>query len=133
MPTKKKSRGKSRGRKRSRGTAPLTGAAKFFYQHGGYSYKRGQSKELARRQAATSMAAAEAYAEAHGWHVDWEEDLDEYQMGDLETEHPKEVLTAVLRDANNKVLASLGAIGDPSRTYARIVEAELALEAMPGK
>ena len=44
---------------------------------------------------------------------------------------PDEVLIAVLKDADGHVLESLGGIGDPSPSYQRLVEAELALEAMP--
>ena len=44
---------------------------------------------------------------------------------------PDEVLIAVLKDADGHVLESGGGIGDPSPSYRRLVEAELALEAMP--
>ena len=50
-------------------------------------------------------------------------------MGD-EEKMPNEVLCATLKDKDGHVLESLGGIGDPSRDYARMVEAELSLEAL---
>ena len=40
-------------------------------------------------------------------------------------------LRPVLKDADGHLLESLGGIGDPSPSYRRLIEAELALEAMP--
>ena len=77
------------------------------------------------------LAKAEQYAEEQGWTVEWDYDQDEYQLGDAEDKMPDEVLVAVLKDADGHVLESLGGIGDPSPSYQRLVEAELALEAMP--
>jgi len=67
-------------------------------------------------------------AESLGWTVDWEEDPEEYQSGG-EWDQPKEVYVALLRDEEGNVLTSLGGIGDPDRNFARVTEAELALEA----
>ena len=75
------------------------------------------------------LAQAEQEAEERGWKVEWSQDEDEYQMGD-EEKMPNEVLCATLKDKDGHVLESLGGIGDPSRDYARMVEAELALEAL---
>jgi hypothetical protein len=103
----------------------------FFYEHGGYSTSPGQSVEEGRRESAERLARAEAFGEEAGWKVSWEPDQEEYQMGDAETEPPSEVYVAALLDANDNVLGSLGGIGDPDNNYKRLVEAELALEAMP--
>lgn len=81
-------------------------------------------------KAARDRARAEKFAQDSGWEVEWEYDQEEYQMGDAETEPPSEVLVAILRDADRNVIGSLGGIGDPSREYRRVVEAELASEAM---
>jgi hypothetical protein len=95
--------------------------AKFFKEASG-------SKDAA---SAMRLAQAEQYAEEQGWKVEWDYDQDKYQLGDAETEMPNEVLCAVLKDADGHALESLGGIGDPSPSYRRLVEAELALEAMP--
>lgn len=105
---------------------------KFFMEQAGESYQPGkETRAQGRRRGAEALARAEQYAEEQGWKVEWEFDQDEYQLGDAETEMPKEVLEAVLRDADGRVLESLGGIGDPTDNYQRVVEAELALEAMP--
>jgi hypothetical protein len=98
----------------------LLKAAKFFQKHSGSDLDHG-----------LKLAKAERFAEDSGWKVEWSPDQDPYEMGDAETEHPNEVLVAVLKDASGNVLESLSGIGDPNQTYARVVEAELALEAMP--
>jgi len=110
---------------------PTSAAVEFFYKHAGWSHGPDETPEQGHRRSAERLAKAEAYAEAHGWTVHWQEDPEEYQLGDAETEPPREVLTAVLKDRSGKVLESLGGIGDPDKNYARVVEAELALEAMP--
>jgi hypothetical protein len=81
-------------------------------------------------EGALKLARAEKYAEDHGWTVEWEEEPNPDMSG---MEDAKEVLSACLKDQSGKVLECLGGIGDPSRSYRRVVEAELALEAMPGK
>ena len=95
--------------------------ARFFMENSG-------SKDAAY---AMKLAKAEQHAEEQGWTVEWDYDQDEYQLGDAEDKMPDEVLIAVLKDADGHVLESLGGIGDPSPSYQRLVEAELALEAMP--
>lgn len=83
-------------------------------------------------EGALALARAEAIAASLGWDVDWEIDEEEYDLGD-EEEMPGEVYSAMLRDEDGKVIESLGSIGDPSRDYQRVVEAELALEALTRK
>jgi hypothetical protein len=85
---------------------------------------------------ALNLARAEAYAKEHDWVFEWEDDPEEYQLGDAEDEVPPEVLNCMLRDEDGNVLASLGGIGMSGNTredkdYGRVIEAELALEAMP--
>ena len=86
-------------------------------------------KKHGNAQNAEDLARAEEIANEQDWKVEWSNDLDEYQMGEAE-EQPNEVLTAVLKDGQGNVLASLSGIGDPSREYQRVVEAELAAEAL---
>jgi hypothetical protein len=112
--------------------APSLGVVGFFHKHAGYAVRRGESKAKAKTRGALALARAEAEAEARGWTVDWEEDPEEWQ-GDIA--RPFEVLTAVLRDADGHVRASLGGVGmtGNQRTdadYKRVVEAELADEAL---
>ena len=103
----------------------------FFLKHGGYSTKPGETKRQGQLRSARQLAEAEAFAEDAGWKVSWEPDQEPYDMGDAETEPPSEVYVAVLMDDDDNVLGSLGAIGDPDNNYKRVIEAELALEAMP--
>lgn len=114
-----------------RTAAPTAKAIAFFYKHAGYSHDpKKETRAQGRRRGAKALARAEAEASARGWRVEWEGDPEAYEMGDAETEEPREVLGAVLRDENGHVLGSLWGIGDPTREYRRVVEAELALEAL---
>lgn len=99
-------------------------AIAFFRTHGGYV------NPVDAEKSAQKLAYAEACAKKAGWRCEWQDDPDPYNMGDAEAEMPKEVLGCVLKDAKNKHLASLWGIGDPSFDYMRIVEAELASEAL---
>lgn len=100
-------------------TPALDKAIQFFKEHGS-----------ARSEGALHLARAEKYAEDHDWTVEWEDEPNPDMSG---MEGAKEVLSACLKNAQGQVLGCLGGIGDPSRSYRRVVEAELALEAMPGK
>lgn len=103
----------------------------FFSENGSYSWDpKTETQDQGRQRCARELAQAERYAAERGWRFEWENDPDEYQLGDAETTPPNEVLTCVLKDARNRSLASLGGIGDPSRNCGRVVEAELACEAL---
>ena len=83
---------------------------------------------------ALALARAEAYADENDWAAEWEDDPEPYDT-DLEDDQPFEVLTCVLKDESGNVLASLGSIGmsgnaRQDRDYRRVIEAELALQAM---
>jgi hypothetical protein len=93
--------------------------AEFFRKNAGCDMK-----------GAMDLAQAEFEAEALGWTVEWNFDPGPYELGDAETEVPKEVLVATLKNAKGETLASLGGIGDPTPKYGRVIEAELALEAL---
>lgn len=107
----------------------LKQAEAFFYKHAGYSYGPGETATQGRKRGAKALAQAEAHANKQGWEVKWEEDVDSYSLAKDEPD-VSEWLSAVLYDEKGKVLASLGGIGDPDKNYSRVVEAELALEAM---
>jgi hypothetical protein len=99
----------------------LKKAYDFFRKHAGSSAKN-----------ALELARSEAVAESLGWEVVWEEDQEEYQLGD-EEDMPREVLVAILRDQDGEQLELLGGIGDPDRVTGRLIEAELALDALSRK
>ena len=80
---------------------------------------------------AISLARAEEHASAHGWYSEWK--YDEYGHQEYWEESgyiPEEVLACILYDEAGNVLDSLWGIGDPDRSYRRVVEAELASEAL---
>ncbi len=97
-------------------------AYRFFFENAGYCVGR-------RAAGALALARAEKAASERGWSFSWEWDELPYEMGDAETEPPEEVLVCVLKDEHGRTLECLGGIGDPSKEYVRVVEAELALEA----
>lgn len=107
---------------------PHPKAVNFFRRNAGYVRRSGESVATAKRRGALALARAEAEAAARGWRVEWEGDPEPY-----EDEDAREVLGAVLRDLDGHVLASLWGIADPTREYQRVVEAELALEALEEK
>lgn len=119
----------------TRKTSGMSPDEKFFYEKSGWGYTPGkETKEQGRRRGAEKLARAMQIAEDQGWEFVWEEDPEEYQMGDAEEERPAEVLMVALKDRNGQWLASLGGIGmsgnqREARDYIKVVEAELAVEA----
>lgn len=97
---------------------------RFFREHAGYIV--GQSAK-----GAWNLARAELEATSRGWYCEWEHDPDGIDtLGDIPPEEVEEILVAVLYDEDGEVLSSLGGVVDPDRSYARVVEAELALEVL---
>jgi len=64
------------------------------------------------------------------WTFEWTHSQDQYELGDAETEYPTEVLNCDLLDADGNYLESLCQIADPSTSYAREIENDLACEAL---
>jgi len=97
----------------------------FFQEHAGYIIGE-------RARCALHLARAELAAEDSGWAVEWEweQDIDDSWMSEAERAKDHEWTCALLKDAGGNVLASLGGICDADRTYRRVVEAELADEAL---
>lgn len=119
---------------RARRTKRRTGLirdVRFFREHGG-----GVVGEAT--QGALSLARAEREMRRRGWTVEWRDDPDAdwswLDQPGFEKEKVKdhEVYGAVLRDRHGTVLASLWGIFDPDAKYQRVVEAELASEALHG-
>lgn len=116
----------------------MTKQEKFFYDHAGYSYDtKTETPEQGKRRCARAMAKAEDYAAAQDWGYSWEPDQDgcigcECQSPECDcfTGASHETLVCLLRTVDGEVLASLGGICGATPSYSRVVEAELALEAM---
>lgn len=127
----------------------LTKAEQFFYDHAGYSYDPAtETEEQGRERCARNLAAAEAYADELDWTYSWEYDESGCSGCSCDSEDcpcssgkEHETLVCTLwrtveaeerrngRDMDN-ILASLGGICGATREYRRVVEAELASEAM---
>jgi len=111
----------------------LSEAERFFYEHAGYSYDpESETPEHGRMRGAVLLAEAEKSAARLGADVTWEDEPEPYD-GDDGYEGP--CYCAVLRNSASEVIASLGMVAFASGTpdgepYARVVAAELALEAL---
>lgn len=110
-------------------------AVAFFYEHAGPSYNpTSESPEEGRMRTALDLAQAESWAERKGIECEWVEDwevLDHVREYDGYDHEPETCEVAVLKSRKGHVLASLGCIDDATDDYRRVVQAELALEAMP--
>jgi hypothetical protein len=114
-------------------TKQLRDAYRFFREHAGYIVGR-------RALGAYALAKAEQYAALVGYEIVWEYDYDaelgEHELWCSDAARGRckghECLSAVLRDVCGEVRASLGSIIEPDANHRRLIEAELALEAMPG-
>jgi hypothetical protein len=100
---------------------------RFFRDHAGYVV--GRSAEYA-----LQLARAEQYAQDHGWDFDWipdpEPDLSWCDTC-IDRPHAHEIEGCILNSPEDSHLASLWGITDADQNYRRVIEAELALEAMP--
>lgn len=123
------------GRTKQARLAKLTPAERFFYEHAGYSYKpKAETREQGRIRCAIALAKAEIEASNVGltfvW--DWDECPDLSWMSEEELAQEHEVLCCRIPDPENTrySLASLCGIVDADANYRRVIEAELASEAM---
>jgi hypothetical protein len=109
----------------------------FFIAHAGYSHSLNETREQGQLRCATALAGAELWALQNDVSFDWdiERGIDSSEW-DNENE-PHAVWACVAYDAQGTVIGSLGAVdfgpqGNPHASpYRRVVEAEIALEAMP--
>jgi len=107
-------------------------AKQFFFEHAGLSYDpKSETQRQGRLRCARRLATAEEFAKKHGWTAEWVADT-EADPTDWDGEGPmgEEAFVCMLRNENGQVLATLGGTWDPTAEYQRVVEAELALEAM---
>ena len=111
----------------------MTDQERFFYAHAGYSYRPDETPMQGRERCAKRLALAENWAHEQRVSFEWQPD----GLSDWDDEDKHEVWACVARDANGAVIGSLGGVdfgadrdpwGDPYRV---VVEAEIALEAMP--
>lgn len=109
----------------------MTKAEKFFYKNAGFSYDpKRQTPEQGQRETAARLAHAEATAKANGWYTEWEDDPHGGMYIDEDDDPDQRFYSAVLYDEDGKMLANLGGIDTDDMPYRRVVEAELALEAL---
>lgn len=110
----------------------------FFFANAGFSYDpKTETQAKGKARCAREMAKDEAKASALGFTFEWEYDqegcsgcaCDNPECAcSNQTEH--ETLYCLCRDASGTVVASLSGICEPTREYRRVVEAELAGEAL---
>ena len=114
----------------------LTPDQLFFYLNTGYSYSPNETAEQGRIRCARQLAEAEEIGQRLGYIFEWEVDEcpDLSWMSDEDREQEHEVLCARIVDPENPrySLASLCGITDADSNYRRVIEAELASEAIAG-
>lgn len=106
----------------------------FFYQNAGYSYAKTETPQQGRIRCAKALAESEAIGKRleYVFEWDWDECPDLSWMSEEEREQEHEVLCCRIVDPENPrySLASLCGITDPDHNYRRVIEAELASEAI---
>lgn len=120
----------------------LTEAEEFFYRNAGYSRAMDEPAYSGKTRGAILLADAEAHAERHDWVYRWEIDADaDITPTDSYFVSGAEHWECVLFNQDDEILASLcsidlgfdkhGYANHPNdQPYARVVQAELASEAM---
>lgn len=114
-------------------------AVRFFYNHAGWSYNPNtETKSQGRWRSARALTAAEKGAKAKGLKFHWEYDQDgcsgcECGYKDCRcangTCQPE---VCIVYSPEDKQLASLSGICGVTSDYGRVIEAELAQEALEG-
>lgn len=109
--------------------SPKQAAYLFFLKHAGYSMAQGETQRAGRSRSARELAKAERDAAALGFTFEWTDDWScNHEKEFSYTPHACE--SCVCYDGDSNVVASLGCIDDATREYRRMVEAELAMEAL---
>lgn len=121
-------------------TINIDKAIAFFYEHAGYSVSPGETQEQGKRRTAERLARAELHATAQGWSFVWSDDwevgshTEYYGPGSAyEDREPDTCENCDLFDADGDMIASLCCIDDADNNYRRVIEAELADEALSGE
>lgn len=117
----------------------ISQAVAFFQEHAGWSYNpKTETAEQGKLRGAKALAKAERDAASKGLTFEWTDEgvrgcigcdcgSDECPCSER-TEH--ECFAVVVYNPDGEVVASLGSVCSPSREYRRVVQAELALEAL---
>lgn len=114
----------------------MSTAYAFFLRHADYSYRPGETSIQGRRRCAKELARSEAHARKAGYAFHWEIDADAVGHELRSSAEPYALWGCTLTLPNGEVGPSLWAIdfgpgGEPwGEPYRRVVEAQLALEAM---
>lgn len=111
----------------------LRDATGFFLEHGPTSWHPDyETEEEGALRGARELAEAELFAKDHGWTFTWRDDreLDHVHEFEAYGEEPETCEQATLYDEDDNDLASLGCIDDATDDYRRVVEAQLADEAI---
>jgi hypothetical protein len=110
---------------------------RFFYEHAGYSFDpKTETAEDGRARAARQLAAAETWAERVGVEYRWEDDWgigshrEFFGEGSAYEDREPETCEAVVAYLSGRAVGSLGCIDDADANYRRLIEAEIASEAM---
>lgn len=124
--------------RKARKQTPKQAAYLFFLKHAGYSYDpKTETPQAGRSRCARQLAKAERDARALGYTFEWDDDPDGRDDSDEDVETCESCVcldgeVGADEDRNSHILAVLGGICDATREYRRVVEAELALEALAG-
>lgn len=117
---------------------PKQAAFYFFFKHAGFSYDpKTETPKQGRAKCARALAKAERDAAALGYTFEWSDDwtvrdhAKEYSSEAYPNGNPDTCESCICRDADGTAVASLGCIDDATREYRRVIEAELAQEALP--
>lgn len=111
-------------------------AMDFFRTHAGYSFDPTvETAEEGRERGARAMAEAETWAAEQGITFAWEDDWEvgshaKYYGRPPYFVEPETCEHVAAFDPGGNVLASLGCVDDATTEYRRVVQAELALEAL---
>jgi hypothetical protein len=116
----------------------MTPEERFFWLNAGFCYDpKTQTKAQGHRECAEKLAEAESLARRMNWMYEWNDDWtvnshQKYYGTDsaYKDGEPDTCEYCVLYDEHREHLASLGCIDDADANYRRVIEAELALEAM---
>ena len=113
-------------------------AERFFYNHAGFSYDpKTETSEQGKVRCAKELAETERVAKNLSWYCEWTNDWGvgshkEYFGADsaYADREPETCESCRLLDESGEYLQSLGCIDDADANYRRVIEAELASEAL---
>ena len=112
--------------------APLSPAARFFYDHAGYAHGLDETPEQGRIRCAMNLVAVEGIAREAGMSFSWDIDpnIDSSDFDD--SPDPWPLWVCIAYSCTGEIVGSRGGVdfgrdGSPhSNDYRRIIEAELA-------